>query len=177
MFWVAHQGHILITRLAALRIIDDPSAPRGLRDFLRSQMQWSTDDCKQLATEQTVGAHPEDIEAFDIGLDRWATMPDRMKGGVVGMKKIQPYGMPEAFMHRRDLEVFSSVGYYKPDLSGKPDVERIAHNLSDRRWKRAGFLPWRVEEMYHKLAAAFGPGDEVNDSQGARGGGIFGALH
>src|SRR5208282_1047659 len=80
-----------------------------------------------------------------------------------GTRKIQPYGMPETFMHRLDLEVFSSVGFYKDDFSGKPDVERIPHTLSDPRWKRGGFVPWRVEEMYHKLAAAFGPGDSVAD--------------
>jgi hypothetical protein len=157
----SHQGHILLTRLAALRIIQDPSAPSGLRDFLRENMAYSMDDCKALALVQTVGAHPEDSEQFDQGLDRWATMPDRMKGGAAGMRKIEPYGMPEAFMHRLDLEVFSRVGYYKDDLSGKPDVERIPHDLFDPRWKRGGFVPWRVEEMYHRLAAAFGPGDST----------------
>src|SRR5208282_4408886 len=105
----SHQGHILITRLAALRIIQDPSAPQGLRDFLRQNMAYSMDDCKALATVQYVGPHPEDIQQFDQALDRWATMPDRMKAGVPGTRKIQPYGMPETFMHRLDLEVFSSV--------------------------------------------------------------------
>ncbi|MGA3066215.1 MAG: hypothetical protein ABSF29_05130 [Tepidisphaeraceae bacterium] len=163
----SHQGHILITRLAALRIIQDPSAPQGLRDFLRQNMAYSMDDCKALATVQTVGAHPEDIQQFDIALDRWATMPDRMKAGLAGMRKIEPYGMTESYMHRLDLEVFSATGYYKDDLSGKPDVEKIPHDLSDPRWKRGGFVPWRVEEMYHRLATAFGPGDSVADSDAA----------
>jgi hypothetical protein len=163
----AHQGHILITRLAVLRIIDDPTAPKGLRDFLKSVMPHTLADCQALAETQYVGPNPQDLPQFDSGLDKWCTMPDRMKSGPEGMKKIEPYGMPETFMHRLDLEVFSDPPIYKDDLSGKPDVSKIPHDLGDPRWKRGGFVPWRVEEMYHRLARDFGPGDTVADPEQA----------
>ena len=75
-FGWAHQGHIIITRLAALRIIDDPAAPRGLRDFLSSNMESSLEECRDLALHETVGADPQDDPRFSTGLDKWCTMPD-----------------------------------------------------------------------------------------------------
>ena len=62
-------------------------------------------------------------------------------------------------MHYLDLEAFSPDFAYKDDLSSKPDVDKIPHDLSDPRWKRAGFVPWRVEEMYRRLIDALGPGN------------------
>jgi hypothetical protein len=159
----AHQGHILLTRLAALRIIDDPKAPAGLRDFLKANMDHTLADCQALAETEYVGPNPQDLPDFDTALDKWCTMPDRMKAPPEGLKKIEPYGMPETYMHRLDLEVFSDPPAYRDDLSGKPDVSKIPHDLKDPRWKRGGFLPWRVEEMYHRLARDFGPGDTVAD--------------
>jgi hypothetical protein len=164
----AHQGHILLTRLAALRIIDDPTAPKGLRDFLKANMDHTLADCEALAEVQYVGPNPQDLPQFDTALDKWCTMPDRMKAPPEGLKKIEPYGMPETFMHRLDLEVFSNPPIYKDDLSGKPDVSKIPHDLKDPRWKRAGFLPWRVEEMYHRLVKDFGPGDGIADPDQAQ---------
>lgn len=158
----AHQGHILITRLAARRIIDDPSAPRGLKNFLKTNMPWSFDDCRRLAEEQTVGidpaAHPEQ---FDTGLDHWCTMPDQLRTLPEGREPIAPYGANESSMHFLDLEYFSPVRAYKDDLSGKPTLSDIPHDVHDPRFKRAGFVPFRVEECYGKLAAAFGATDAV----------------
>jgi hypothetical protein len=164
----AHQGHILLTRLAALRIIDDPTAPQGLRDFLKQNMPHSMEDCRELAELDYVGPDPLSRNPdYGVGLDNWATMPDRVKTSLQGMVKIEPYGMSETWMHRMDLEVFSKQRFYSDDLAGKPDVDQIPHDLSDPRWKRAGFVPWRVEEMYHKFAKDIGPGQTVADPDDA----------
>ena len=166
-FGWSHQGHILLTRLACLRIIEDPAAPKGLRDFLRQNMPHSLADCQSLAEQETVGAHPENLPQYDQGLDKWATMPDRVKLLPEGRVNIKPYGAPEYQMHYLDLEAFSGQWQYRDDLSGKPDVEKIPHDVSDPRWKRGGFVPLRVEEMYHKLAQALGGEAVAADPQAA----------
>jgi hypothetical protein len=148
------QGHILITRLACLQIIDDPAAPAGLRDFLKQVMPYSLADCRSLALIPTLGGNPP--PSYSQGLDLWATMPDRM--AISNHENIAPYGMPERNMHFCQLEAFGKVFAYKDDLSSKPNVNQIPHDLSDPRWKLAGYVPWRVEEMYQKLAQAIGPG-------------------
>ncbi len=149
-----------MTRLAALRIIDDSTAPQGLRDFLKQNMPYSLADCRTLALSQTVGLHPETSE-FDQGLDHWVTMPDQIRNLPEGQKKIEPYGGAEGQMHFLDLEAFGPRFVYSDDLSSKPDVDLIPHDLADPRWKRGGFLPWRVEEMYRRLIEALGPGDRA----------------
>jgi hypothetical protein len=40
-------------------------------------------------------------------------------------------------------------------------VDKIPHDLNDPRWKLGGFVPWRVEEFYHKLVDAIGSGPIV----------------
>jgi hypothetical protein len=160
-FGWSHQGHILLTRLAALRIINDPTAPQGLRDFLRQNMPHTLDECKSLATVEVVGGNLDDEPQYTSGLDGWATMPDRIQQTPEGKQPIAPYGLPESQMHFMDMEYFSQKAVYKDDLSNKPDIATIPHDVNDPRWKRSGFVPFRVEEMYHKLAEAIGPGDTI----------------
>ncbi len=161
-FGWAHQGHILITRLAALRIINDPTAPQGLRDFLKANMPYTMDDCKDLATVEIVGGSPGGTK-FDHGLDHWVTMPDQLRDAkkYPEAQHVEPYGVPEGSLHFLDMEDFSPDGIYKDDLSGKPDITKIPRDLTDPRWKLGGFVPLRIEEMYHRLAAAIGSGDTV----------------
>ena len=160
-FGWGHQGHILITRLAALRIIHDPNAPPGLREFLRRAEPYSMEDCRDLALYDTVGLNVQREQKYDQGLDHWCTWPDQLRYLPQGHDHIEPYGVGEDKMHYMDLEVFGPEPVYRDDLSNKPDVNRIAHDLNDPRWRRAGFVPWRVEEMYHRLADDFGAGPGI----------------
>jgi hypothetical protein len=160
-----YQGHILITRLAALRIIDDPKAPAGLKDFLTKNMPYSLGDCRSLALETTVGFDVPD--EYQTGLDQWCIKPDQLRYTPEGKTRIEPYGAAETDMHFLDLEAFSTAMAYRDDLSNKPNVDKIPHDLHDHRWKRAGFVPWRVEEMYHKLIGDFGPGAAPADADAA----------
>jgi len=159
----SHQGHILLTRLAALRIIDDPTVPAGLRDFLKANMSHTLAECESLATTETVGGSPQNTP-YNEGLGKWATMPDQVRLLPEGSVKIEPYGQIESQMHFCQLEAFSPDFQYRDDLSGKPDVNLIPHDLKDPRWPRAGYVPWRVEEFYLKLSKAFDPSETTADT-------------
>jgi hypothetical protein len=160
-FGWAYQGHILISRLAALRIINDPTAPQGLRDFLKANMPATMEDSEKLATVVVVGGNMAAQPEYDKGLDHWCTMPDQLRNMPEGRVNIAPYGKPEASMHFMDMEAFGPEFAYKDDLSTKPDVDKIPHDVKDPRWALSGFVPWRVEEFYHKLAEDMGSGPTV----------------
>jgi len=160
-FGWAHQGHILITRLAALEIINDPTAPQGLKDFLKTNMPHTIDQCQALAEKEMVGGRPEDKPEYDQGLDKWCTMPDQIRSLPEGQVKIEPFGVGEAQMHFLDMEAFSPQFFYKDDLSCKPDISKIPHDASDPRWKLGGFAPLRIEQEWGKLRDAIGNGTAV----------------
>ncbi len=147
----SHQGHILISRLAALRIIQDPQAPAELKSELQNCMPYTLDDCRKLAVGDFVGEHPADH--FLSGLDGACTLPDRYQLMADGRKPIAPYQVDEGKLHFMDLEFFSSVGEYRDDLSGMPKIADIPHDLKDPRYKLSGYVPFRLEESYNNLVA------------------------
>jgi len=161
-FGWAHQGHILITRLAALEIINDPAAPQGLKDFLKANMPHTLDQCQALAEKEKVGMHPEEqAELYGQGLDKWCTMPDQIRSLPEGQVKIEPFGTGEAAMHFLDMEAFGPQFFYKDDLSCKPDINKIPHDPTDPRWKLSGYAPLRIEQEWTRLRDAIGKGDAV----------------
>lgn len=160
-FGWAHQGHIIITRLAALEIINDPAAPQGLKDFLQANMPHTLDQCQALAEKEIVGGHPEDKPEHNQGLDKWCTMPDQIRSLPEGQVKIEPFGVGEASMHFLDMEAFGPQLFYKDDLSCKPDIATIPHDPKDPRWKLGGFAPLRIEQEWGRLRDAIGNGNAV----------------
>jgi hypothetical protein len=156
----SHQGHILITRLAVLRIVDDPAAPAGLKAFLRASLHdregkpLTMTDCERLAVLEVVG--PEASE-YLAGLDGACTLPDRIQETDQGRTLLEPYHAPEAKMHYLDLEYFGAGGEiaYKPDLSSLPRREAIPRDAADPRLASAGYLPHRTAESYGRLVGAF----------------------
>ncbi|MEI7767281.1 MAG: hypothetical protein WCJ97_07575 [Phycisphaerae bacterium] len=161
----SHQGHILITRLACLRIIQDPTAPQGLKDFLQAHMKADLTACENMATGEIVGAEPDQ---YLTGFDGVATLPDRIQGMPAGKKEIVPYGAPENKMHFLDLEVFCADPVYKvlPDqiIPQVPELKDISRNPADPRYKIGGYVVFRVPEQYARLVKAMGPGDKVADA-------------
>ncbi|MGN6368048.1 MAG: hypothetical protein ACTHN5_07295 [Phycisphaerae bacterium] len=151
----SHQGHMLITRLAALRIIDDPAAPEGLRAFLKANMPWSMADCQKLAEVDVIGGTPQNLTGFDAA----ATLPDRIQFGPDGKKLLEPFKATEFQMHFVDLEFLGKEPVYKPDASDRPALAEIPRDFHDPRWKAAGYLPFRIEECYRNLTAAFATGE------------------
>jgi hypothetical protein len=156
----AHTGHILISRMAALRIINDPVAPQGLKDFLKTNMKYDLEACRKMAVEEYVGVKAENYLA---GLDGAVTLPDRIQHEDEGKKNIEPYGAPEEKMHYTDLEWLGKDPAYKPDLSNKVKLADVPRDVKDPRWKMAGFAPFRIEEHYKKLVAEFAKDKLDND--------------
>ena len=159
----SHQGHILLTRLAALRIIDDPAAPQGLRDFLKANMPHTKEDCHQLATTEFTGADPKNLTGFDAA----ATLPDRIQTTPDGKTLIEPFHATEFQMHFVDLEWLTKDPAYKPDLSNRPALADIPRDFHDPRWKLAGYLPFRIAQCYKNTTAAFTPSDKPFDNDNA----------
>jgi len=139
----SHQQHILITRMAALRIINDPDAPEGLKNFLKTNMKYDLEACRKLTLEETVGIEAKN---YLTGLDGACTLPDRIRATDAN---IAPYNAPESKMHFMDWENF---------VSDRPQITAVPHDLHDPRWKQAGYIPFRVEEMYNELVKAFATG-------------------
>jgi len=161
----SHQGHVIITRLACLRILNDPQAPQGLKDFIRAETTATMDDVQKMAVGSTLGTPGDDI---NHGIDGYCTLPDRIQGMPGGRDPIEPYGAPEALMHFTDLEYFTAEGQYHDDLSGRPAMSAIPHDVNDPRWKRAGFAPLRAEECYKKFVAELTKGSAMNADTAAK---------
>ncbi len=159
----SHQGHILMTRLACLHIINDPAAPAGLKAFLQNHMKFDLDSCRRLATEETVGFDPQN---YQTGLDNWCTMPDRIKHQDTA-QRVDPFDAPEAKMHYIDLEYFGPSPVYKDDLSNKPKLADVPNDPKDFRYRLAGYAPLRIADVFNKLAAAWGPGEKPADEDAA----------
>jgi len=147
-----HQQHILITRMAALRIINDPAVPEGLKDFLKANMKYDLDACRKLAVGEKVGFEAKD---YLTGLDGACTLPDRIQFTEEGKTIIASYGVTESKMHFMDWESLGKRPMYKPDFSNRPEIADVPRDVHDPRWKQAGYLPFRVEEKYNELVAAF----------------------
>jgi hypothetical protein len=156
----SHQGHILLTRLAALRIINDPDAPQGLRDFLKANMPATMEDCHHLATVETLGGDPKNLTGFDAA----ATLPDRIQMTPEGKKPLEPYNAVEFQMHFMDMEWLSKDPTYKPDFSNRPTLDAISRDYHDPRWKLAGYLPFRVAECYQNVTNGFAAHDKPLDN-------------
>jgi len=160
-----NKEHIQITRLAVMRLLDEPTTPDAMKDWLR-QVTPGLRDFKaerDYFLNARVGLIVRDAD----GLPYWATMPDMMVNADA-RTKLEPYGVAERLMHFIDLEFFAkdeSKRRYAHDLSGKPAFEDVPRDVSDPRYQQAGFLPFRVEECYKQLVRAIGEG-KLTDTPG-----------
>ena len=150
------KDHVLVTRLAVQRLLADPQTPADLRDFLQTAepTAGSPADAERFLIHDTIGANPPDLK----GLDYWCVFPDRARD-LDGNKPVAPFGVPEALMHFIDLELLKPVGpggvqQYRDDLSGKPTLDELPRDFHDPRLVQAGFLPYRVEQIYGELVKA-----------------------
>lgn len=154
VFAWSHKEHVLVTRLAVQRLQADPETPEAMKDWLRKAAPTAGDlkSARKLLTEEHLGARPEGLEK----LDYWVVFPDIARS-VDGDAPVWPYGTGEAPMHFFDLEYLNpdpADHHYAHDLSNKPDLEDISRDWRDRRLIRAGFLPYRVEQVYNDLVEA-----------------------
>jgi hypothetical protein len=158
--------HILMTQIAAQRLIADPSTPPAMKDWLKAASRDPKDmeGTKQFFLHQRIGLYPRGVD----GLGFWSTMPDLDKGSGPQRQVIAPFGVGEAQLHFTDLELLNSdpaKQTYRDDLSHKPTLSDIPRDLNDARWKHAGMLPFRVEDCYKKVVAAIRDG-RLTDKDG-----------
>ncbi len=157
--------HVQLTRIAANRLIADPSTPPEMKQWL----QRNTSGPRDMAAEREyllyarIGIIPRAAD----GLTYWSVMPDLMINLEPG-KKVEPYGVPERLLHYIDLEFFipdETKRDYRHDLSGKPKLSDIPRDMKDPRYARAGVLPFRLEESYRKLVESIRAG-RLDDAPG-----------
>jgi hypothetical protein len=152
--------HILLTRLAALRVLDDPQAPPEMKAWLREALPGLGDleAQKHYLLTARVGVFPRGAE----GIAFWAVVPDLQALIDSGsppdrVKKVEPFAVGERSLHFIDVEMFmadEARRRYRPDLSNKPRAQDIPRDMNDPRYQRAGMLPFRVEQCYRQLVTS-----------------------
>lgn len=148
--------HILLTRLAVQRLLADPTVPPQMKAWLReaSPNAGDLESARIFLLETHIGPEPQGLER----LDYWTIFPDLARK-VDGDKPVAPFGVPEAPMHFIDLELLmpgDDVKQFKQDLSNKPKLEDLPRDWRDPRLVQAGYLPWRIEQIYAQLVTAIG---------------------
>lgn len=151
----SNKEHIQLTRIAALRLVNDPATPDDMKQWLRAAMPGMTDMAaeREYFLTARVGRYPNGAQ----GLSWWATVPDldvaTGRGGPQE-RKVEPFGVSERPLHFIDAEFFNpdeSKRVYSHDLSTKPTLADFPRDMSDPRYVRAGMLPFRVEQCYGEL--------------------------
>lgn len=161
--------HILLTRLAAERLIADPATVPDMRDWLRRGLRHDRTlaDEKEFLLHNRIGAQPRGAD----GLAFWAVMPDIeavLSGSGDRERKVEPFGVPERLLHYVDIEFFypdPAKRSYVDDLSHKPSLADFPRDIHDERWAKAGMLPFRVEQCYQQLVKELAAG-RLNDKPG-----------
>ena len=153
-----NKEHIQLTRLAVDRLLEDPKTPQEMKDWLRqvSPPPMSMDAQRQWFVTAKVGPVANDVK----GLDYYVCEPDLMANTRKNVK-LEPYNAPERLLHFIDLEFFltgDKQRKYAADLSGKPDVTTVPHDLKDARFMQSGMLPFAVERSYQQLVDALRAG-------------------
>lgn len=152
--------HILLTRLAAVRLLADPQTPPDINQWLRDALPGLGPDVaseRDYLLHARVGPFPRGAE----GLAFWAVVPDLQALVDSGYSperatKVEPFGVPERTLHFIDLEYFmpdESRRRYRPDLSNRPKPADVPRDPADPRYQRAGMLPFRVEQCYRELVS------------------------
>lgn len=154
----SYKEHILVTRLAVQRLLADPATPPEMKQWLReiAPSAGDAESARLFLLETHVGPEPQGLEK----LDYWVCFPD-MARKVDGNQPVAPFGVPEPPMHFIDLELLlpgGDVKQYKHDLSNKPRLEDLPRDWRDPRLVQAGYLPWRVEQVYRELVVAIREG-------------------
>jgi hypothetical protein len=168
----SHKEHIQFTRLAAMRIIADPTAPQDLKDWLKANtvLLPSMEAERDWFLHQAIGNEPE--KAKLTGLCWWVTVPDIEAQDRSAPKK-PPFGQQERLNHYIDLEFFNPVNEkktYQLDLSSLPALQDIPRDFKDPTYVRAGYLPLAREDAYKNFVAAvragkLGPDKDKPDDQ------------
>ncbi|MFT3786556.1 MAG: hypothetical protein QM770_10365 [Tepidisphaeraceae bacterium] len=146
--------HIQLTRIAIERLLNDPTTPASMKEWLRATPTLGSMDAeKQYLLDTPVGRAPDPKALNLAGLTWWCVVPDieaERKDG----PKIPPFDQHERFNHYLDMEVFSPADKpkdYRDDLSAKAGFNDIPRDFHDPRYLQAGYLPLATEHCYQEL--------------------------
>jgi hypothetical protein len=151
--------HVLLTRLAAARLIADPSTPPEMKAWLQRGIGGPVPTMaeeREFYMHKRVGVFPRGVD----GLPFWATYPD-LNGMSGGDRKIEPFGVTEQKLHFVDVEFFNADPVkqtYADDLSARPKPSDLPRDRKDDRYQRAGMLPFAVEHAYAQMVKAIREG-------------------
>lgn len=156
-FGWSHKEHVLFTRMAISRLLDDPATPAAMRHWLREAAGELPDlkGYEAFFLNQKVGIEPLD-DGF-TNISHWVYMPDVHSLTDPATKKVAPYNAHEKLLHYIDLELFitgDAPRVYKHNLSNKPKLSDIPRTTTDARYIQAGYLPFRIEQCYDELVKA-----------------------
>jgi hypothetical protein len=151
----SNKEHIQLTRLAASRLLADPDTPPAMKAWLKQAAPrlLTMEQERDYFLYERVGLVPRGAD----GLMYWAVVPDVLAlsgGSGENERKVEPFGVSERMLHFVDLEHFMPEDErrrYRHDLKNKPRLIDIPGNMKDDKWKRAGMLPFRVEQCYAQL--------------------------
>lgn len=154
----------MLTRVAIRETLANPAAPKELKTFL-TQAQPSLGtmaDEREFLLHKRVGQLPRGTD----GLAFWATMPDMVADSAAGKQAlVAPFGVPEGLLHFIDLELLNpdpARQTFAADLSHKPRFADIPRDMADPRYKKAGYLPFRIANVRQELVAAIRAGRLVD---------------
>jgi hypothetical protein len=173
----SNKEHIQLTRIAIARLLDDPDTPPAMKDWLRKSGgdRLPMEEEKEYFLHKRVGLIPRGVD----GIPYWAIVPDMialMSGSGESEKKVQPFDVPERLLHYVDLEFLlkeENRRRYFHDLRTKPTDAELAGKLRMRKtdggiddpWKRAGMLPFRIDQCYAQLVKSIRE-KKLNDKAG-----------
>ena len=161
----SNKEHAQFTRLAAMRIIADPSAPEDLKTWLREQVTLlpSMEAERDWFLNEPVG-NELDPSKFS-GLVWWVMVPDIEAQDRSSGKK-PPFNQHERLNHFVDLEFFNPINEkktYQLDLSSVPKITDIPRDPKNETYVRAGYLPLAREHAYQQFVAAIKAGKLAPD--------------
>ena len=156
--------HVMITRTAVRNLLASDSTPPDMKAWLLAAQPnlGSIEDEHSFLMTGRMGIYPRGVD----GLAFWAVTPDLMADSAAGKeRKVEPFNVPEGSLHFLDLEYFmpnEADRTFAADLSHRPAITDIPHDMSDPRWQKAGMLPFRIEGCYSDLVSAIRSGRLVD---------------
>jgi hypothetical protein len=151
----SYKEHVALTRLAALRLIEDPTTSPALRDWLAEHVAPEPiDQQRRWFIEARVGINPD--PAIITALSYAVLVPDIEAGRRDGPPR-PPFDRHERLMHYIDLEFFNAdpaANAFLPNLSARPAVDALPRDPADPRYTRGGFLPFAVTHARDELVSA-----------------------
>lgn len=145
--------HVQFTRIAAARLITEPSTPPEMKQWLRDIVPGLRDMAgeREFLLTARVGT---DVHNAGGGVLAWAMIPDDRAMNDPRQNKRGPFNQRERLMHYVDLELFlppEAKKQYRDDLSGKPSADAVRRDWRDERFVQAGYLPFATEQAYREL--------------------------